>query len=206
MAAFLGGLLWNALNRVNERYPFMGPSPYVGGTLSEPHGRAAVIWPIAAGAPIVIILVILNWKYHFTATRQQILLYILFLVGVTVGSVLFYDLPVAGNSGFRNYLEARKVPFFQKEFLLVVVWSSLLSILGFLPIVLVKAIVAPTPRDFGTIVWPFLKQTGLCIGLTTLAVTFFLLVFPDQPRFDTARGIIAGLFLRAALFFGLLFG
>ena len=206
LAAFLGGVLWTVLCCLNERYPFMPHSAPLGGTESEPHGSAAVVWALASGVPVVAVPVILNWKYHFTGVRQQMLLYLWFLVGTAVGSVLFCDLRLAGNRGFRIHLEAKKVPFLQREFLLVVIWSALLSILGFLPVALAKAMIGVTPRDWGAIVWPLLKQVGLCIGLTTLAVAFFILILPDHRKFDAARGIVAGLVLRATLFFGLLVG
>jgi len=200
VAAFLGGLFWNGLNRI------LGLSFYVGGTGSEPHGVAAFIWPVVTNIPTVIILVVLNWKYHFMGTRQQTIVYAAFLLGIAVGSLLFYDLSLCGNRGFRNYFDANNVPFFFKEFGLVVIWSSLLCILGFLSMGIMRVVVAPAPRDLQVVCWTFLKQTGLCIGLTTLAVASFLIAFPDQPRFDTARGIVAGLFLRAALFLGLVLG
>lgn len=200
VAAFLGGLFWNGLNRI------LGLRFYVGGTGSEPHRVAAFIWPMATNIPAVVILVALNRKYHFMGSREQVILYAVFLLGIAVGSLLFYDLPLSGNCGFRNYFDAKHVPFFFKEFGLVVIWSSLLSILGFLPMGIIKIVVAPTPRDLQVICWTFLKQAGLCIGLTTLAVVSFLIAFPGQSRFDSARGIVAGLFLRAALFLGLVFG
>jgi uncharacterized membrane protein YfcA len=100
VAAFLGGFLWSALNRLNERTTFMGAtSPYIGGTLSEPHGMAAILWPIATLLPVVITLMALNWKYRFVDFKEQMVLYITFLVGITIGSVLFYDLPLSGNNG-----------------------------------------------------------------------------------------------------------
>ncbi len=192
VAAALGGLFWNFLNRA---------TPTLGGTSSEPHGKAAIIWPITTNVPIVLTLVILNWKYRFTSIPYQLLLYGAFLIGVTIGSLIFYDFPFRGKKGFRNYFDSANRSYFSKEFWLVVLWSLLLSSLGFLAMGLTKLIVARV-SDFLT---PLL-QIGFCVGLTTSAVVFFLLVFPDQPRFDSARGIIAGLALRMTLFFGLLLG
>lgn len=133
--------------------------------------------------------------------QTQILLYLIFLVGIAVGSKLFYDLPIQGKLGIRKYLDAQNISFIAKEFWLIIIWSSLLS-LGFLFESIVKLLV--TQLTMVNIFWGLLKQVGLCIGLTTLSVTFFLLVFPEQPRMETARGIVAGLFLRIALFFALL--
>jgi hypothetical protein len=205
LAAALGGMLWNVLNRINETYPFMASSPYIGGTGSEPHGIGAIIWPASTIAFVFATLVVLNWKYHFIEFREQLLTYFSFLVGITVGSVTFYDLPIAGSIGFRDYFYTTKMSFIEKEFWLVVVWSALLSVSGFMAMALTKNLIAHKKTASATVVWTFLKQVGICIGVTTLAVTCFLIAFPEQPRFETARGIIAGLILRMALFFGLLF-
>lgn len=209
VAAFFGGLFWNFLNRLNEKFAFMGESAYVGGTQSEPHGRAAAVWPLASIVPVVVVLISLNLIYPFTRIREQVLLYGMFLVGITLGSLCFYDLRLRGHRGFRNYLEARAKSSVQDssrmELRLVVIWSTLLSVPGFLLLGGMKLLVTRGYISFWVLVWPFLKQISLCIGLTTLAVIFFLLAFPGQPRFDTARGIVAGIFLRISLFFGLLF-
>lgn len=206
VAAFLGGFVWNVLNQLNEHISFMGPtSPYIGGTQSEPHGIAAILWPVSTLFPMLITLLALNWKYSFLGFKEQLVLYTIFLVSITIGSVLFYDLPLSGNNGFRNYLGAKGIPSFRKELWLVVIWSSILSLSGFLLMQFANNAFFSITKEFHKFIWPLLKQTGLCIGLTTLSVGFFLLAFPDQPKFDTARGIVAGLFLRIALFFGLLF-
>lgn len=205
VAASLGGVFWNTFNRINDIYIFMGPSAYVGGTGSEPHGIAIIIWAITTHLPLAIILIFLNRKYRFVGFRKQIWLYTGFLVGVSIGGHLFYDLPLWGSRGFRFYFDAKNMSFFQKELGLVVIWSSLLSICGFLLMGLVKVWQNPSDdkKFFSNLL---LKQVGLCIGLTTLAVVFFILAFPDQPRFEAARGIIAGLVIRSSLFFGIVLG
>src|SRR5437763_663926 len=53
VAAALGGVIWNILNRINDQFQIFGRSPYVGGTF-EPHGSVAIIWTIATNAPAVI--------------------------------------------------------------------------------------------------------------------------------------------------------
>lgn len=153
----------------------------------------------------MVTLIIIDRSYRLRIPKQ-VQLYLAFLVGITVGSTVFYDLPLLRSSGFRQYFEAWNVPFPENEFWLVVIWSSIVTIPGFLLTGLTKLLFIPTPKDIRIIVWPFLKQTGLCIGLTTSAVSLFLLAFADQPRFITARGIIAGLFLRIAVFFALFIG
>jgi hypothetical protein len=201
-AASIGGMLWAILNRLNNQYLHLAPSlNLLGGTSSEPHGIAVILWAITTLVPVVLIVLILGWRYHFAQIRQRLLLYGAFLIGATIGSVIFYDFPLGGKDGFRNYLDSLNMPSSLKEVLLVVIWSSLLSILGFLFMALMKVIVA---RRLD--LWTILKQIGLCIGLTTFAVDCFLLGFPDLARYDTARGFLAGLALRMTLFFGLLSG
>jgi hypothetical protein len=205
VAACLGGLLWSVINLLNETLHFMGPSPYVGGTQSEPHGVGAIIWPISTNIFTVLILIVLNRKYRFIGILQQLLLYGLFLVGLTVGSVIFYDLPISGKIGFRNYFDATEVSYLPKEFCLALIWSSLISISAFLFTGLTNMALSRMSKNFKMAARIFSKQNEICIGLTTCAVLFFISAFPDQPRFETARGIVAGLFLRIALFFGLVF-
>ena len=200
LAAFLGGLLWSILNRV---FGFMDPT--LGGP-TEPHGAAVIVWAIATNVPVIITLIILNRIYRFIAIRKQVLLYIVFLLSQIAGALLFYDFPLSRNVGFRNYFNTQPIPFFQKELLLVVIWSALLSIPAFLAIGLVRVMLDPAPVRYRAIVWTFLNQIGQCIGLTTLAVVLFLLAFPADPQFETARGIIAGVALRMSLFLGLLIG
>jgi hypothetical protein len=203
VAATLGGLVWNVLNSINDHYHIFGknePSPYVGPS-PEPHGIAAIIWPITTNVPIILTLVILNWKYRFSSIPYQLLLYCAFLIGVTIGSLIFYDFPLQGKKGFRNYFDSTKRPSLSKEFWLVVLWSFLLSSLGFLAMGLMKLIVAGI-SDFLALI----PQIGFCVALTMLAVVFFLLAFSDVRKFESARGIIAGLALRMTLFFGLLLG
>jgi len=195
VAAILGGFVWNIFVRLTKQWAFLGGK-------YEPHGLTAILWPIVTNIPVAIVLISLNIAYLFIEFRTQVLLYSVFLLGLTMGAKIFYDTPIKGSRGFRNHFEAKKMPFFWKEFWLVLIWSALLS-LGFL--LSNGIILLTTQRDLWEVFINFLKQTGLCIGLTSLAVIFFLLAFPEQPRMETARGIVAGLFLRIALFFGLLF-
>lgn len=195
VAAALGGLVWNFLNRT---------TPGIGGPV-EPQGWKAMLWAITTNLPIVLTLLILNLWYHFTSIPYQLLLYGAFLIGVMIGSLIFYG----GFSywrnktfrGFRRYLTSNNWSYFPKELLLVILWSLLISGLGFLAMGLMKWKVAGV-SDFLTPI----AQIGFCVALTMLAVVFFLLVFPAEPRFDSARGIIAGLALRMTLFFGVLLG
>lgn len=193
VASLLGGLFWNLV--------FSGTL----GDPEEPHGWAAIIWPIATNLPVVLILIILNSRYKLEL-QKQIQLYSAFLLGVTIGSVIFYDLPLSGEIGFRRYFEAKDLPYTDKEFWLVVIWSSLLACVGFLFMGVAKFWLMPFSRKINTTIWLFLKQSSLVIGLTTSAVSLFIWAFDDQSRFDSARGIVAGIFLRVSIFFGIFIG
>lgn len=199
VAAAAGGLLWNFVCSF-----FGSECPFVGGTGSEPHGRLAILWPITTLSVTVITLLILNWKYRFMKVKDQALCYLAFLIGTIIGSLLFYDLPLIGVSGFRNYFDAIHAPFLEKEFALVGLWSSSIAFFGFLALGLMKIKLSSERSGIRLIVLPILEQMILCIGLTTFAVAFCLLALPSEPRFETARGIIAGLALRMSVFFGLL--
>jgi hypothetical protein len=223
VASSVGGILWIIVNRLNEIYHFMGSSPYSGGNQSEPHGTAAILWPAITITPLIITIFLLNGRYAFTKVSEQhllsmlllnrstynkgfntVLMLLAFLLGATVGSILFYDIPIFSSIGFRNYFDSRQTPYLIKEFFLVLIWSFLLSMLGFLFAYIAHRLL--TPQSINPIrVSTLIKQVGLCVGLTTLAVALCLL-FPDRERFDTARGIVAGLVLRTTLFFGLLIG
>jgi hypothetical protein len=187
VAAFLGGLIWNVLNYAH---------PTLEGRFE--HGISAVLWPITTNVPVVCALIILNWLYHFTSIPYQFLISGPFLIGITIGSVIFYNVPFPGKKrGFREYIESASRSYLFQEFWLAVLWSFLISCLGFLATILTKYIVIRT-GDFLT---PLL-QIVCCVGLTTSAVVLFILVFPDKPEFVSARGIIAGLVLRMTFFFG----
>lgn len=193
VASLLGGLFWNLF--------FQGT---LGGS-EEPHGWAAILWSIVTTLPLILTLIVLNKRYKL-ALQKQTQLYIAFLVGVAIGSAVFYDLPLSGEAGFRLYFEAQNLPYANKEFWLVVIWSSLLASPGFLLMGITRLWLIPMSRNTITTTWLFFKQSALVIGLTTSAVSLFIWAFDDQSRFDSARGIVAGIFLRVAMFFGIFIG
>ena len=69
--------------------------------------------------------------YGFAKTRPQLIPYGAFLVGTIVSSIIFYELPLDKN-GLRNLLDPQNGTSLSKEFWLALIWSSLLSISGFL--------------------------------------------------------------------------
>lgn len=197
VAAVLGGFLWNyiLLRVFDEEF-------VLGGTNNEPKGIWAFFWGIITLLPTVTILMLGNEYYsHSGSSGKQILIYLAFIVGLSIGGFVFYSFPMGnGIVGIRNFYESRMDSFFRREFILVIIWTVLLSS-GFLFAMITKALLFHFEPS---IVYTFFKQTGFTVLFTTLAVVFFLTVFPTTERFDTARGIIAGLFLRISLFWGLL--
>lgn len=199
VSAASGGFVWNTICGF-----FGSKCPYVGGTQSEPHGWLAILWPLASMSIVIITLVAFNVKFHLIKIVDQLKVYSAFMCGMTIGSIAFYDFPLLGSIGFRNYFDQINTPFLDKEFGLVLLWSSLIATFGFLFMVFIQIKIEHKPLNAKATVLHLLEQIGLCVGLTTFAVAFCLLAFPNEARFDTARGIIAGLALRMSLFFGLL--
>ena len=198
VAAGAGGLIWNFSNR------YILKKETIGGEV-EPSGWEAIAWSFSTNLCIVVALVILNLIYHFAPIPYQLLLYCAFLIGAMIGSLLFYGgLPYWRNrqlGGLRKYIYSKPWSDAFKELVLVVLWSLLISGLGFLAMGLTKRLVT----GISDLVTPII-QIGFCVELTTLAVLFFLVAFTDQTKFESARGIIAGLALRMTLFFGVLLG
>lgn len=197
VAAVTGGFVWNSILVRIVNY-----ANILGGSGNEPQGVWAFLWPVITLLPTITILLIGNKIYPFMPIRQQLLLYIAFLAGISIGSALFYNLPIGNTQGLRRYFEVQNLSFFRKEFILVVAWTALLST-GFLFVMFVKLLTIQNLNP-SSAVYSFLRQAGITILFTTLAVVFFLLAFPSNPQFDSARGIVAGLFLRIAIFWGLL--
>lgn len=193
VASLLGGLFWNVA--------FQGT---LGGS-REPHGWAAVLWAVVTNLPVIVALIVINNRFSI-GIQSPVQLYAAFLIGSVIGSGLFYDLPLFGEQGFRNYVETKNLTYHRAEFWLVVIWSSLLSVTGFVCMGLANFLVNPPSRKFGKAAWVFLKQSALSVGLTASAVSLFIWAFADPARYEAARGVIAGLFLRITIFFGLFLG
>lgn len=193
VASLLGGLFWNVF--------FNGT---LGGS-QEPHGWAVVIWSITTNITIVITLLVLNDRYSLKI-QKPIQIYIAFLIGSIIGSIIFYNFPFLKEVGFRHYFETISLPYLEMEFWLVIIWSSVLTIPGFLMMGIANLLFIPSSRKINNFFTSLLKQSLLSVGLTTSAVSLFLWAFDDPSRFESARGIIAGLFLRITIFFGLFIG
>jgi hypothetical protein len=197
VAAFAGGFIWNFSL---AKY---APGARLGGIAADPQHRLAYAWPVVTNSPSVVFLIVLNLNYHFMPLEPQIFFYGLFLAGAVVGSGIYYNLPLSGNTGFREYFLARHVPYRRREFFLTMIWASLLS-LGF---IIVAAFRTVLTRDatFDTIWITCLEQVGFTTIFALLMSSFVVITFPDKPRYEAVRGVFAGIALRVGLFFGLLF-
>lgn len=203
VGAVLGGGLWAAINWWNDRAGFMGPSPYVGGEL-EPHGWAAVIWASTSLLPIALVayLVLRRSSGDTTPPRGTRLRFGLFLVGAMIGAVIFYDIPIGRSQGFREYLgDERMLSFIEREFWLAMLWATVIAGTAF-------AVAGFTVGSDGTVAYHvsrrFAVQLALVVPITVLIVAAFLLAYPDDLKFTTGRGLVAGGALRVGVFFGLL--
>jgi hypothetical protein len=121
VAAALGGLL------ANFALPMLLDRPE-----SRPHGRAALAWPLLTLLPIFLVLYRFNVRLRLLDPWLQGGLFAGFLAGELMASWLYYDLPGPGLTGARQLLHSLQLPFAVEEFVLVILWSGLLSGLGFL--------------------------------------------------------------------------
>jgi len=149
--------------------------------------------------PAAGVLVVLSWKYMFIAPKHAGIAMFILLVTLGLAALVFYDLPLPGHQGFRRYIGAMQFTTQTREFYLVLVWSTLLTLVPFLAIYLANKaslLVGPASSllSSGTAV-------GLTVGLTVASVGFFIAAYPDA-EFDSARGVIAGVVLRVSLFLG----
>lgn len=219
IAAFLGGLPYNILVMIrnskedkedqvldDELTERDKKDQVLGGEDNEPKGLYAALWGFLTNLPTVLILIFLNISYDFLVIQHQFLLSTGFLLGVTVGSAVFYDSALNANKGIRKRFDKEAIPsFVKREIYLAFIWSAFLS-LGFLFLAIARFVYIPGPINVGFSLLIVLLQTVFCIMLTTTSVASFVFLFPSYKRYETARGIVAGLFLRIGLFLGLLLG
>jgi hypothetical protein len=187
VSAAFGGILWGFLWKQS-----------IGGPGNEPHGIWAILWPLFTILPGLLVLAILNWKYQFLPWKIYCMSLIPWIVGTMIGSWIFYNLPINGFIGFREYIQSSSTEL--QEFWLAIIWSTLISFPAFLCLTIFQFrrsnFSAAIKRLWSSLIQP----SGLTVVITTLAVGLFLLVYPDQTKFDQARGIVAGLALRTMLF------
>lgn len=204
-AALLGGLIWAgcqqlfpALGSTSCDGPATQTAPTLGGS-REPHGAAAILWPIATNVPIAALLVILAWHYGFTPPRGAGIGSLIMLAALAIASLTFYDLPLQGQRGMRCQMETMHLGYLKTEFYLVLIWSTLLAVAPFVAMY--------AANRYGLVSGPAASlrgcgiAIGLIVGLTVTSVGFFIAGYP-QGVFESARGVVAGVALRVSLFFG----
>ena len=203
VAALLGGGLWAAVQQVFSSCSCKDltddPRLTLGGG-EEPYVLAAICWPIVTNLPIVALLMLVTLHYKLIPLNDAILISILVLLSLSVASLIFYNLPILGYRGFRCYISSKGLSFTKLEIYLVLIWSGLLAVFAFLSLY--------GASKFGWIVSSLITVKDcaiaicLVVGLTVSAVGIFIGGYP-LPAFESARGIVAGVTLRASLFFGI---
>ncbi len=189
-SALIGGFIWGLFWKQS-----------IGGTGREPHGFWAVLWPFITNLPGFLALVALNRKYHFLLWKGQLLPFVAWLSGTMIGAWAFYDMPLMSFNGFREFLLNNSVDLV--EFWLVIIWSAIVAIPAFLFFAASRWFGNNNPFSL-TVLWSdVVRPSGMTVIVTTLVVGVFLIAYPDQSKFSQARGILAGLFLRAMLFINL---
>jgi hypothetical protein len=196
LLALVGGLLGGAI------WQFFWRS--LGGATGEPHGIAALLWPVVTNAPTIFLL----WLWQRTglslrAVRVDAHDVPVFLIGLALASWFFYDFPTNGGIGLRHLVYTFPGSFFKKETLLVMLWTCSLALGGFLPVLVRHLWLAK--RDTRRSLSLLLGQVALVVVPTSLVVIVFVNIFPSDS-YESARGILAGWFLRLGLILGLVLG
>ena len=199
-AVLAGGLLWAGCQYL---LPQLVPSdafePSLGGT-KEPHGLAALLWPVVTTLPTVVLILTLSSTYRLLPLHVGALVSVLLLVGLVIASLIFYALPPSGRPGVRLYVEAKHLGYVTTEMFLAVVWSALLALIPFSALYAanrLKWIMGP-----GTSLAAVSLAIGVTVVLTAFVVGFFVAGYRIR-QYEAARRL-AGVALRVSLFFGLI--
>ncbi|HEX4961104.1 MAG TPA: hypothetical protein VF173_09735 [Thermoanaerobaculia bacterium] len=165
----------------------------LGGTV-EPHGIAALMWPLVSN----VLTCATCWLF---SRRAGVSLPEVgrFLLGLSVGSWLFYDLPVANHHGIRSAIGGLGWSPFSSEAVLVVAWSLMLSVPAHSFAILGRPLAVRRPQDE---IRRRLLGVALAVCFASVPVWCFIGLFPTSD-FESARGIIAGVSLRVGLGLGL---
>lgn len=194
LSALVGGFIWNLFSRLARTNVI----------LTEPHGWSPLFWAIISNLPTVTTLFIINIHYPYSSPKQQAPLFLVFLLGITIGAVLFYNIPLSGRTGFRSFIsQGTGRTSSLQEFWLSLIWTALLS-MGFVFMNITKLALYDSITLLDMTI-AILRQAGIFISITVMSIMFGLLAFPRKERTETALGVIAGLFVKIALFFSLLF-
>jgi len=163
----------------------------LGGSV-EPHGVAALLWPVVTNAFGVAVA----WYFGRQAgtSRGEALAY---LAGSSAGSWAFYDLPIGPFVGVRKAVESLGWSFFATESFLVVVWTFALATSANLA----ASLGPPSLRGRLSDLRRRLLAILLALVCTALPVIFFVRNY--SPTDAPARGVVAGILLRISLGLGL---
>ncbi len=206
-AALLGGLLWagcqqllpsitaySACLELTESVPRLT----LGGS-REPHGLAALLWPIVTNLPIAILLVLIAWRYALIPVHDAAIFSLVLLASLSVASLIFYDLPIFGFRGFRCYFDAKGYSYKELEMIMVLIWSFLFATISF------GALYGSSKFGLFPALSLSIKDCSvaivLLVGVTIFSVGFFIAGYP-HPVFESGRGVVAAVALRISLFFG----
>jgi hypothetical protein len=204
-AALVGGLGWAVCQRLFPSLtaagctPVLSPATLTLGGAREPHGLGAFLWPIVTNIPPILLFAFMMRRYDLLSGSTVARLACVLLAGLALSSLLFYDLPLFGQRGFRCWLRARAWKYEELELVLVLIWSTVLSAIPFSLVRLASKL--------GW--WPIVPISGVvqavafAVGITSLIVASFVAAYPNAA-FESARGILAGLALRVSLFFGII--
>lgn len=216
--AGIGGFLWAALNRLNGAVGFMCESSTLGGD-AEPHGGATILWALVTLLPIVVVPPLLFAPPSAFQQRHRVALLndlswlrsvlraawasvqavrsAWTLVGATAGAWIFYNLPLSfDHPGFRGLLGSS----YPNEVLLAALWSFLVSAPAYALAEASEQVVVPKRGGLRRSAGLVLARLVVTVAAVTATVTGFLVVFPLDDSSAAARGLLAGLSLRAALF------
>jgi len=189
-----GGLFWAFVFTVGKRSGFfIRMEDPTGGTGSEPSGAESTIWVLTnlAGP-----LGVAWWVNAHLPNRPAYpgAAYLACIGGLFLGAVIFYGLDV------RSKILDRVEGYSNQEFLLVLIWSALIVGLGFAAFDATAARVAGSRVPSSVVSW--LVRTGVCVTVTTLSVTAYVVFDPRRAKSTEAvRGFIAALALILSVFF-----
>ncbi len=180
VAALLGGIIWNGLNRL------LGWSYFMGTPKDSLKGIPSVLWGITTAMPIPIALFYSKERINLGNKLLFICLYGL-LEGIAAGGYFLV--------GLRPIIEQLHLSYIVQETIMVIWFSMLISAP---PYLLVYAVffrgLAPSRLFF---------NVGLPIIGALIAFFLTLLIARPQPEVLQLRGFVVGFILRLAMFYTL---
>jgi hypothetical protein len=184
LAATLGGLLWNVLNRI-AGWPF-----YMGGSANEPLGTASAIWGFLTLMPVILlVLSISENRLAFSAllNKRNVFLSILYAAAGALGAFVFY------NAGIRGAIEKKQIGYFPQELAIAFFFALIIATLPFLTLLLFRQ---QNKRSWQTLLFVLLP----CVACSAIVLLTALIGKPDL-EISQLRGFLVGGVLRSVMFF-----